>query len=137
MIKLLSIVQIKEVTMSATHHTDAFSFPARLRQLRKNRDWSQGQLAQKVQIDTQRISKYERGTTSPPIDVLVKLARALEVSLDYLLTGTSFGAEKIKNPKLIERVEEIEELPEDYQEILVSVLDSFIKRYKFEQLAKS
>ena len=57
--------------------------------------------------------------------------------MDYLLTGTSFGAEKIKNPKLIERVEEIEELPEDYQETLVSVLDSFIKRYKFEQLAKS
>jgi len=123
--------------MSATHHIDASSFPARLRQLRKNRDWSQGQLAQKIQVDTQRISKYERGATSPPLDILVKLAHALEVSLDYLLTGTSFGAEKIKNPKLIERVEEIEELPEDYQETLVSVLDSFIKRYKFEQLAKS
>ena len=36
-----------------------------LKKLRKNNDWSQGQLAKKAGIDNQRTSKYERGTPSP------------------------------------------------------------------------
>jgi transcriptional regulator with XRE-family HTH domain len=113
------------------------SFPERLRQLRRERDWSQGQLANRAEIDTQRISKYERGISSPPLEVLVRIARALDVSLDYLLTGKSSKNEKLKNAKLIERIEELENLPLEYQETLVSVLDSFIKRHKFEELAHS
>lgn len=110
-------------------------FPEQLRRLRRNRDWSQGQLAHKVGIDTQRISKYERGLSSPSLDILVQIARVLEVSLDYLLTGKANDAERLKNAKLIERIEELEKLPGEYQETLISVLDSFIKRYKFEELA--
>lgn len=112
------------------------SFSHRLRQLRKQRDWSQGQLAKKAGIDTQKISKYERGLSSPPLNTLIKLANVLEVSLDYLLTGRSYGAD-IRNPKLLERLQGVEELPKEYQDTLLSVLDSFIKRYKFEQLAQS
>ncbi len=111
------------------------SFPERLIRLRRDRDWSQGQLAQKAKIDTQRVSKYERGLTNPPLEILVQIAHALNVSLDYLLTGKTNGAEKLKNAKLIERIEELEKLPGEYQETLISVLDSFIKRYKFEELA--
>jgi len=113
------------------------SFPERLRLLRRKKDWSQGRLAQKVNIDAQRISKYERGLSTPPLDVLVGIARALGVSLDYLLTGKSYGADKVKNPLLIEKIEEVDELPSEYQQTLISVLDSFVKRYKFEILASS
>ena len=112
------------------------SFPQRLRRLRRYRDWSQGQLAQKIGIDKQRISKYERGLTSPPLNILIQIAHSLEISLDYLLTGKTNGAEKLKNARLIERIEELEKLPGEYQETLISVLDSFIKRYKFEELAQ-
>ncbi len=90
------------------------TFSKILKQLRKNRDWSQEQLAQIICIDTQRISK------------------TLEVSLDYLMTGKSHDAEKVKNIKLIERIEKIEKLPIEYQDTLISVLDSFINRHKFE-----
>ncbi len=70
--------------------------------------------------------------SAPPLDVLVGIARALEVSLDYLLTGRSYGADKVKNPLLIEKIEEVDELPGKYQQGLISVLESFVKRYKFE-----
>ncbi len=123
--------------METTKSNSVPSFPNILRQLRKNRDWSQGQLAQKAGIDLQKVSKYERGVSSPPITTLVKIAKALEVSLDYLVTGKSISAEKMKNVQLIEKIEEIEKLPLEYQETLVSVLDSFIKRHKFEELAQS
>ncbi len=61
---------------------------------------------------------------------------AIADSLDYLLTGKANGLEKLKNAKLIERIEELEKLPGEYQETLISVLDSFIKRHKFEELAQ-
>ncbi|MCP4720213.1 MAG: helix-turn-helix transcriptional regulator [Desulfobacteraceae bacterium] len=121
---------------TAKNNNDLF-FPNILRRLRKNKDWSQGQLAQKAGIDLQKISKYERGVTSPPITTLVKIATALGVSLDYLVTGKNTSAEKMKNAQLIERIEEIEKLPVEYQDTLISVLDSFIKRHKFEELAHS
>lgn len=122
--------------MDITKNNGDTSFPDILRLLRKNKDWSQGQLAQKAGIDLQKISKYERGISSPPIGTLVKIAKALDVSLDYLVTGKSTRAEKLKNAQLIERIEEIESLPVEYQETLISVLDSFIKRHRFEELAQ-
>jgi len=46
-----------------------------------------------------------------------------------------FVLSRQKLAKLIERIEELEKLPGEYQETLVSVLDSFIKRHNFEELA--
>ncbi len=49
------------------------SFPERLRFLRRKKDWFQGQLARKVNINAQRISRYQRGLSTSPLDVLVVL----------------------------------------------------------------
>ncbi len=51
--------------MDTSKNKNPLSFPIILRRLRKNKDWSQGQLAQKAGIDLQKISKYERGVSSP------------------------------------------------------------------------
>ena len=123
--------------MDIAKSNNPLSFPNILRRLRKNKDWSQGQLAQKAGIDLQKVSKYERGVLPPPMPTLVRIAKALDVSLDYLVMGRNTSAEKMKNAQLIERIEEIEKLPVEYQDTLISVLDSFIKRHKFEELAHS
>ena len=127
----------KELAMDIAKSNNPLSFPNILRRLRKNKDWSQGQLAQKAGIDLQKVSKYERGVLPPPMPTLVRIAKALDVSLDYLVMGRNTSAEKMKNAQLIERIEEIEKLPVEYQDTLISVLDSFIKRHKFEELAHS
>ncbi len=112
------------------------NFPQRLKQIRLSRGWSQGQLGKKLGVDLQRISKYERGTSSPPIGMVVKIASTLEVSLDYLLRNEAdLAVNKIKNPQLLKKIEEIENLPEKDQETLTILLDAFIKKRKFEALA--
>ena len=113
------------------------SFPERLRRLKSKKDWSRGWLAQKVEIDAQRISKYARELSTPPLDVRVAIARAPGVSPDYLLTGKRYGADTVKNPLLIEKIEEVDELPSECQQTLISGLDSFVKHYKFEMPASS
>lgn len=110
-------------------------FPEKLRILRKNRGLSQGQLGKKIGADLQRISKYERGVMLPTMELMVRIAKTFDVSVDFLIRDDKEAAVgKIKNQKLLKQLEEINDLPNDDQETVVSFLDAFIKRRKFEEL---
>ncbi len=54
---------------------------ARIQQLRKKRHLTQETLAEKLDITPNYLSGIERGRQSPSLDLLVKLARTLEVEL--------------------------------------------------------
>jgi transcriptional regulator with XRE-family HTH domain len=113
-------------------------FPAKLRDLRKRRGWSQGQLAQKIGADLQRVSKYERGVIWPTMELMVAIAKAFDVTVDFLIRDDKNAAVgKIKNQALLNQLEQINDLPEDDQKTVVSFLDAFIKRRKFEELVHS
>ena len=55
--------------------------------LRQKRGMTQSVLAEKMGITPQAISKWERGMSFPDLSRLEELAKMLEVSVDYLLTG--------------------------------------------------
>ena len=59
----------------------------RIATLRKKKGLSQDQLAKQINICASAIGMYEQGRREPPIKTLVALAKVLEVSLDYLITG--------------------------------------------------
>ena len=63
--------------------------------LRKNNGLNQLQLAQKLHISPSTIGMYEQGRRMPSIDILVKMAKVFNVSLDYIITGSEYvlGAE--------------------------------------------
>lgn len=110
-------------------------FLAKLKNLRTKHGWSQGQLAQKIGADLQRISKYERGVIWPTMELTVKMAKVFDVSVDFLIRDDKTAAvSKIKNQKLLNKLEAINNLPEDEQETVISFLDAFIKRRQFEEL---
>lgn len=60
-------------------------FGERIKLLRKQRNISQISLSTKIGICQEAISSYERGATTPSIDVLYKMHRFFRVSTDYLL----------------------------------------------------
>ena len=64
-------------------------FADRLKQLRKQRDLSQAQLADAVGVHQNHTGRYERGESQPSAD-------ALGVSTDYLIEGTSDEAAKAR-----------------------------------------
>jgi transcriptional regulator with XRE-family HTH domain len=110
-------------------------FPAKLRDLRIGRGWSQGQLAQKIGADLQRISKYERGVMWPTMELMVRIATVFDVSVDYLIRDEdNLAVNKIKSKALLHQIEEINKLPDSDQETVITFLDAFIKRRKFEEL---
>lgn len=53
--------------------------------LRKQRGWSQEELAEHLGISRQSISKWESGISIPDIDRIIKMSDLFSVSTDYLL----------------------------------------------------
>lgn len=60
----------------------------RIRDLREDRDWKQGYVAEKLGITQTNYSKYELGKVNIPVEMLIKLADLYDVSLDYLTGRT-------------------------------------------------
>lgn len=61
----------------------------RLYEYRKANGYSQEELAEKIGVSRQAISKWERSESSPDTDNLIALAKLYGVSVDTLLTGES------------------------------------------------
>ncbi len=57
----------------------------RIRNLREDRDMKQKQIAEYLQIHQTTYSDYELGNLNIPIDVLIKLAKLYNTSIDYLV----------------------------------------------------
>ena len=60
--------------------------------LRKKQGWSQEELAEKLGVSRQSVSKWESASASPDISKLVEIADIFEVSTDYLLKDTDTPA---------------------------------------------
>ena len=59
----------------------------RIAALRKSKGLSQEQLAERVGVSRQAVSKWETGAASPEFDKLAALSACLGVSVDELVTG--------------------------------------------------
>lgn len=57
----------------------------RLKELRLERQWTQGQVGKRIGVTASIISAYETGIRQPSYEVLIRLAHLYGVSSDYLL----------------------------------------------------
>lgn len=55
--------------------------------LRKEKGWTQNELAEKLQVSDKAISKWESNKGDPSIEFLPVMAQLFGVTLDYLMTG--------------------------------------------------
>ncbi len=67
------------------HRFFSMEFRERLAALRRERDLTQQVLADKAGVHVAQIRRYEAGQTQPALDVIRKLAIALQVSADMLV----------------------------------------------------
>jgi transcriptional regulator with XRE-family HTH domain len=59
-------------------------FGKRLRQVRRERDLTQEQLAEAVGVSAEAVSNFERGVHAPSFETLEKLSEALRVTVHEL-----------------------------------------------------
>lgn len=61
-----------------------------LRKIRKLRKLNQQKVAMELNISREALSHYENGKREPSLDMLIKMSRYFNVSIDYLITGEEF-----------------------------------------------
>ena len=64
---------------------DTMKFGKALSTLRKRADMTQNEVADRLNMSRQAISKYERGESFPDISVLVMIAELFDITLDELI----------------------------------------------------
>ena len=80
----------------------------RITALRKEKDISQTELAKRLNVSRQAVSKWEQGVSSPDTAKLIQLAEILGTEVEYLATGThpEPGSVVLNVVETVERVEE-------------------------------
>lgn len=66
-------------------------FPERLTESIKSGGLNKGKLAEKLCVDRKTVYAWCDGYTEPPISILGKICKTLDVSADYLLFGAKDG----------------------------------------------
>jgi transcriptional regulator with XRE-family HTH domain len=101
----------------------------RLARLRKERGYTQVQLAEKIGIIQSIVSAIERDVLKLSAEMAIRFAQALEVSLDELLNPSVRKPRNGRKPsrKVLRRLEQIEALPPSQQVALLRTIDAVIK----------
>lgn len=90
----------------------------RIKQARRDRNYTQAHLAELLSVTPEYISRVERANTQPSLKILGKIADLLSVNLTYLLEGTSTGN---GNYKLEEFTDLLKELPAEKRKLLYEI----------------
>lgn len=101
-------------------------FDKQLSELRKAKKFSQEELAKLAGVHTNVLGRYERGEAKPSIEIAVKLAEALEVSLDFLVGKSDIELDKA----IAEKIITIQKLPEQDREHILFTLDAMLRDAK-------
>jgi len=107
-------------------------FADRLTTLRHQHGLTQTVLADRVNIHVSQIRRYEQGTAQPTLDVIRRLALALNTSADQLIFDPEDRA-PTNDWQL--RLEAITHLDPDEQETIRTVIDGILLRHQARKLA--
>lgn len=114
-------------------------FGRRLRTLRNEKGLSQADLARMAKTHPMQVGKYERGEGFPAVETLAALSRALEVSIDYLLTGEEHDSERNEDafhfPLLLEKVRELDrEIDRRDVATVLDFLDAYLAKKRIKKM---
>jgi transcriptional regulator with XRE-family HTH domain len=87
-------------------------------ELRKKKDLTQVELAEKLNVSHQAVSKWERGESLPDVGTLVTVGKLFGTSVDDILSGGISGSQPRNVGKLVEKLSD--KLPEQAAELLNS-----------------
>ena len=102
------------------------SFGSRIVSTRKKLKLSQSELALRLGLHGNVLGRYERDEALPSIEVATKIAKALEISLDYLTGLTDIELD----PILLNRIQEITSMADTDREHVFKVVDALIRDAK-------
>ncbi len=112
------------------------AFANKLTEIRKSRNLTQLELAEKVGVGISQIRRYEKGSSSPTLEVIKNLALTLGVSTDELIfeTRERIAASRILDKELLRQFETVASLTPRDIDAVKTVLESIILKNRIEEI---
>lgn len=95
---------------------------------------TQDELAKLLNTSISVIGRYERDEMIPGIEVAKKIAGFLNTTVGYLL-GETDKADLFKDPVMLQRLAELDNMQSEDKNHIQHVLDGFIKSVKLKNIA--
>ena len=112
------------------------SLANRLKQIRKDKELSQQQLADLSNVHISNIGRYERGDAQPSAEVLNRIA---QVAGGFSGFPDEWNHSRIKRKALLNdndllnQFRKVEKLPDDKKRLVKEFLDAFLFKYNIQQ----
>jgi len=96
----------------------------RIKKIRKQKGLSQTDLGERIGVSQQVITNYERGLREPDIETLLKIAGALDVTLESLIGEKPVRPEDQTSRAVQKRIEQIKKSTPEKQKAFISFVDA-------------
>jgi transcriptional regulator with XRE-family HTH domain len=110
--------------------SNTLNIGSKISTLRREKNWSQSDLAQQIEASREIIGKYERNENLPSIEMTLKMAKAFDVTVDYLLGEGEYSS---YDKDTIERLKNIQKMDANTKGVLFNVIDTYIQNFKTKQ----
>jgi transcriptional regulator with XRE-family HTH domain len=110
-------------------------FGEKLKKLRKDKNLSQQDLADKLDVHYTHLNRMENGHAQPSYEVIKKIIEIFEVDPAFLFNENEDSSEpSIKNKNLAERLKLIDSLTLEDQNAITHVIDSMLTKQKMKRV---
>jgi len=111
-------------------------FAEKLSKMRNERGLTQQELAGLIGVGIAQMRRYEKGNSSPTLEIIKNIARVLGVSADELIFDEEerVAAAKIMDRKLLEQFELVAKLSPHDKESIKTILESMIIKNRLEEV---
>ena len=110
------------------------TFGKKMTALRKEKKISQSGLAKLIKTSTSVVGRYERDEMTPSIEAAKKIAKILNTTVGYLL-GETEQENLFRDPDMLKRWNEIENMEKDDKSHILYTIDGLIKSVKLKNIA--
>lgn len=121
-------------TAAKAENGNGLPFGKKLAEARRAAGLTQQELADKAGVHISHVQRIEAGTSQPTVDVLKRLAEALQVSIDLLVfSKPSAEAEsRLADVELLNQFAAIENFPDTDKQALKTIISAMIVKHRVE-----
>jgi transcriptional regulator with XRE-family HTH domain len=129
----------EKVRLKLSPGAASMHFAEKLRNVRKEKGWTQLELAKRMGISNTFISQWELGRSHPSLDTFAKLVRTLGVSADYFLFENipREGVAAINDFELYEYFRKTERLPKEKKEWIKGLVNAVVFQEKVSEIPEA
>jgi transcriptional regulator with XRE-family HTH domain len=112
------------------------TFSEKVTKFRKNKNLTQKEMAKKIGVGITQMVRYEKGVSSPTLEIIKNIAKTLEISTDELVfeEGEGIANNKILDKELLKQFEIVSNLNERDKEAVKILLESVIIKNRIEEI---